>query len=367
MTSSASSTSPSTSLSTSQRLLVYGATGYTGKLVLARAAELGIDVLASGRDADKLKEVAAPYGFETYAVALNDTARLRALLDDFSAVLHIAGPFSATSEPMVSACLETSTHYLDVTGEIDVFEAIARRDEAARRAGVVLLPGVGFDVVPTDCLAAHTAARVDAPRRLRLALAGMGGGVSRGTAKTAVESLGDGLTLRRGGILIKRPSGSLERHFDFGAGPARAVGMPWGDVATAFYSTGIPDIEVYFALSGITPAILRASRFFTPLLRTQAVQDFLKRRVDALPEGPTEEERTATRTFILAEVEGEGGDVARSMLECPSGYALTPIAALEATMRAANGEAEAGFQTPATAFGADFVLDLDGCTRRDLD
>ena len=360
MTSSAPSTP-------SQRLLVYGATGYTGKLVLARAAELGIDVLASGRNADKLKEVAAPFGFETRAVALDDTARLRALLDDFAAVLHIAGPFSATSEPMVSACLETNTHYLDVTGEIDVFESIARRDEEAKRAGVVLLPGVGFDVVPTDCLAAHTAARVESPRRLRLALAGMGGGVSRGTAKTAVESLGDGLTIRRDGILIKRPSASLERHFDFGAGPTRSVGMPWGDVATAFYSTGIPDIEVYFALSGLTPTILRASRLFTPLLRMQFVQDFLKRRVDDLPEGPSEADRAGTRTFILAEVEGEGGDVARSMLESPSGYALTPVAALEATIRAARGAAKPGFHTPATAFGADFVLDLEGCTRRDLD
>ena len=353
--------------SSAERLLVYGATGYTGKLVLERAAALGLDVVAAGRNADKLKEVAAPYGFETKAVALDDGPRLRALLEDFSAVLHIAGPFSATSEPMVSACLATQTHYLDVTGEVEVFEAIARRDEEAKNAGIALIPGVGFDVVPTDCLAAHAAARVDAPYRLRLALAGMGGGLSRGTAKTAVESLGDGLTIRRDGILVKQPSGSLEYQFDFGAGPARAVGMPWGDVSTAFYTTGIPNIEVYFAMSGAVPGMLRASRFFTPLLRTQVVQDFLKRRVGRLPEGPTEDERSSSRSFILAEVEDGSGEVVRSLLECPSGYALTPVAAVEAALRAARGEAGNGLKTPAMAFGADFILDLEGCSRVDLD
>jgi len=351
----------------SPRLLVYGATGYTGQLVLEHAASLGIDVLAAGRDAEKLKGVASPFGFESRAVALDDGPRLRALLEEASAVLHIAGPFSATSKPMVDACLESGTHYLDVTGEIDVFEAIARRDEEAKEAGVVLLPGVGFDVVPTDCLAAHTAARVESPRRLRLALAGMGGGVSRGTAKTAVESLGDGLTIRKDGILIRRPSGSLERKFDFGAGPARAVGMPWGDVSTAFYSTGIPNIEVYFTLSGPAPALLRASRFATPLLRLGFVQDFLKRQVDAMPEGPNEADRNMSRTFIVAEVEGDDGSVARSLLEAPNGYAFTPVAAVEATLRLIRGEASPGFHTPATAFGADFVLDLEGTELRDLD
>ena len=350
----------------SQRILVYGATGYTGQLIVEEATQRGFEITLGGRDAAKLEALAGPLGLESRAVALDDAAGLRTALEDVAAVLHIAGPFSATAEPMLEACLATRTHYLDVTGEIDVFEAIARRHDEARAAGIVCLPGVGFDVVPTDCLAVHTAARIESPQRLRLVLAGMGGGLSRGTAKTAVESAGEGLRIRRDGVLVRLPSGSLERHFDFGAGPANAVAMPLGDVATAFYSTGIPDIEVYLVASGRMPAQLRASHWLAPLLRRRFVQDWLKRRIDALPEGPTEAERAETRSVLFAEVEGEGGECARSILETPSGYALTPLAALEAARRTVAGEVEPGFHTPATAFGADFILSLEGCTRRDL-
>jgi len=350
-----------------QRLMIYGATGYTGKLVAAEAVRQGLDVILAGRDPEKLKAVAEPLGCESKAIALADMPRLCAALEEVSVVLHIAGPFSQTSRPMVDACLKTGTHYLDVTGEIDVFEAIARRDAEAEAAGILLLPGVGFDVVPTDCLAAHTAARVEEPTKLRLAIAGMDGGVSRGTAKSAIESLGDGLRIRQDGILRTRPPGSLEHSFDFGAGPTRGLAMPWGDVATAFYSTKIPNIEVYFILAGSMPLFMKASRFVTPILRMPAVQQFLKNRVDSMPEGPDEATRTGTRALLLAEVEGPGGQFARSMLETPSGYALTPPAAVEAARRAAMGEAPTGFHTPATAFGADFILDLPDCRRTDLD
>ncbi len=348
-------------------ILIYGATGYTGKLVAAEAVRRGLDVVLAGRDPEKLKPLGERLDREVRAVPLADGPRLRALLEDFSAVLHVAGPFSQTARPMVEACLEAGTHYLDVTGEIAVFEAIARRDGEAKRAGLTLLPGVGFDVVPSDCLAAWTAARVEEPSALRLAVAGMDGGVSRGTARTAIESLGEGLLVRRNGILETRPPGSLERHFDFGAGPTRGVAMPWGDVATAFHSTGIPEIEVYLILSGRMPLLLKASRFAAPLLRRPTVQRFLKARVDALPEGPEERVRNETRALLLAEVEGPGDQLARTLLETPSGYALTPLAAVECARRVAAGEAPIGFQTPATAFGADFVLTLPGCVRTDLE
>lgn len=351
----------------SNRILVYGANGYTGKLVAAEAARRGLDVVLAGRNAEQVKAVAERYGFETRVFGLGDGPRLRVALEDCAAVLHLAGPFSQTARPMVDACLDTGTHYLDVTGEIDVFEALARRDARAREAGITILPGVGFDVVPSDCLAAHTAARVDDPVCLRLAIAGIGGRVSRGTAKTAIESLGDGLRVRREGILQRRPAGSLERHFDFGAGPTRAIAMPWGDVSTAFHSTGVPDITVYFVLSGAAPRLLKATRLLAPLLRKPIVERFLQRRVDALPEGPSEQEREGARAFLLAEVEGADGSLARSRLETPSGYALTPVAAVEAARRVAAGQAPTGFLTPSKAFGADFVLALEGCQRRDLD
>lgn len=351
------------------RVLVYGATGYTGRLIAAEAARREAPVVLAGRDRAKLDALAAEHDgrFETRVVALDDAVGLSAALQDVAAVLHVAGPFSATAEPMREACLATGTHYLDVTGEIDVFEAHARSDDDAKRAGIALLPGVGFDVVPTDCLANDLAARVEAPRRLRLALAGVGGGVSRGTAKSSVEALGAGLRVRRDGILVRRPPGSLERHFDFGAGPARALALPLGEVSTCFHSTGIPDVEAYLVVSGRIPAMLRASRWLAPLLRRRFVQDWLKRRADAGPEGPDADALDATRAFVLGEVEDEGGRTVRGLLETASPYRLTQRAALEAALRVARGEVEPGFQTPATAFEADFVLGVEGSIRRDLD
>ena len=345
---------------------VYGATGYTGKLIAAEAHRRGIPIVLAGRDAEELKRVAEPYGFATQVVALTEAGRLRAAIEDLECVLHVAGPFSETARPMIDACLATGTHYLDITGEIDVFEAAARRGAEAEAAGIMLLPGAGFDVVPSDCLAAHVAAKIEEPTTLRLAIAGMGTGVSRGTAKTMVESLGDGLRVRRNGILESRPTGSLQRGFDFGAGEALGVGMPWGDVSTGFHSTGIPNIEVYFALSGLAPTLLRASRFAAPLLRLPSVQRALKSAVDRRPEGPDANARDANRAVLLAEVEGRGGEVARARLETPNGYALTAESAVELALRAAHGEAHPGFQTPSSAYGADFVLGMAGCTRTDL-
>jgi short subunit dehydrogenase-like uncharacterized protein len=351
----------------SERFLIYGATGYTGQLLAEQAARRGLDVVLAGRSAGKLAPVAARLGLEPRVADLRRRDQLEAALADVDAVLHVAGPFAETSRPMVDACLATRTHYLDVTGELEVFEAIARRDDEARAAGVTLLPGVGFDVVPSDCLAAHVAARLESPTRLRIAIAGLGGGASRGTAKSAIGMLAKGLQIRSEGILATRPLGSLERHFDFGAGPARALAMPLGDVSTAFHTTGIPNIEVYVAMSGRLPGLMRTARLATPLLGLAPVQHFLKRRIDRGPEGPSEAERDATRCLILAEAEAPGEGVARALLETPSGYALTRDVGVEAARRVAAGDCPPGFQTPGRAFGADFILEFEGCLRSDLD
>ncbi|MBK7952261.1 MAG: saccharopine dehydrogenase NADP-binding domain-containing protein [Deltaproteobacteria bacterium] len=348
------------------RILIYGATGYTGKLVAREAARRGLDVVLAGRDRHRLDDVAREHGFEARAVALDDAAGLRAALADVAAVLHIAGPFSRTSKPMADACLETGTHYLDVTGEIDVFEALARRGEEALRAGVTLLPGVGFDVVPSDCLAVHVAKRIDEPKRLRIGLAGLGGGASRGTARTMVESLADGLRIRHQGVLVPRPFGRLEHRFDLGAGPLRALALPLADLASAFHSTGIPNIETYVVASGSLPNLLRLVERLRPILRLGFVQRFLSDRIDRLPEGPSDEARESGRSLVLAEVEGAGGLRAAAMLETPSGYAITQVAAVEAARRVAEGLAPIGFQTPATAFGPDFVLECSNSRRTDL-
>jgi short subunit dehydrogenase-like uncharacterized protein len=346
------------------RLLVYGATGYTGGLLAALAQERGLAPIVAGRSRAKVEAVAARLGVEARVAAVDDAASLREMLRGVACVISSAGPFAGTARQMFDACLAARAHYLDVTGEIDVFALGAAYGERALRAGVMLLPGIGFDVVPSDCLAAHVAARVGEPRVVRIALAA-GGTPTHGTAKTALATIGAPLRVRRGSALIELPSGSLVRSFDFGQGPVSCIGVPMGDVITAAYSTGAADVEVYMRGSGGLRFALRASQVLGPIVSSGMVQRALGRWIDRLPEGPSEEERLGTRAHVVAEAEGSRG-VARARLDTPSGYETTRLAGVEAARRILAGEAKPGYQTPATAFGADFVLSLPGVKREDL-
>jgi len=345
--------------------LLYGANGYTGELVARLAAARGHRPILAGRTADAVCALSDELGLERRLFSLDAPARIDEALAGMSLVLLCAGPFSRTSRPMADACLRTRTHYLDLTGEIEVFEALAGRDAEARSAGVMLLPGCGFDVVPTDCLAVHLRNRLPGARRLALGFQ-TGGRLSRGTATTAIEGLGRGGLVRRGGVLTAVPLAAKARTIDFGDGPRKAVVIPWGDVSTAWHSTGIPDIEVYIAAPLLLRALARASRLFGPVLGSPAVRRFLTARARAGAPGPTAEERRRGRALVWGEVEDAAGARAVSRLATPEGYTLTAHAALAVVERVLAGQAPAGFQTPARAYGPDFVLGIEGVTRTDL-
>jgi short subunit dehydrogenase-like uncharacterized protein len=266
---------------------------------------------------------------------------------------------------MADACLRAKTHYLDVTGEVAVFESLAARDREAKRAGVMLLPGVGFDVVPSDCLAAHLKRRLPSATRLALAIQGMGR-VSHGTATTMVENIDKGGLVRRGGKLTPVAAAWRTREVDFGGGPVKATTIPWGDVSTAFYSTGIPNIEVYAAAPAALRLMMSASRHLGWLLGSQAVQSFLKARIEKQPAGPTDAERAAAESRVWGEVEDDSGQKKGSRLRCPEGYTLTAMTALAIVERVLSGSVLAGFQTPSLAFGADFITEIEGVVREDL-
>lgn len=344
--------------------LLYGATGYTGALTAETATRLGNDLILAGRSPDAVRRLAATHGFEWRSAGLGDPAALDRLLAGVDVVVHMAGPFSATAAPMVEACLRTGTHYVDITGEIDVFEWIARRSTQIADAGIVALPGAGFDVVPSDCLAAHVAARLSDPRVLTLVIRA-GGAPSRGTAKTAIEGVG-AQRVRRGGRIVSLTEELVEVH-DLGEGPSRCVPVSWGDVSTAFHTTGIPDVTVLFQT---TPAIDRMASLAAParqLIRSGLGRWLARRAIDRGPAGPSERQRHKTNATILAIASDPDGTAARSMLRTPNGYTLTAETALTVADRVAAGHVAPGFHTPAGAFGPDFVLDFDGCVRVDLD
>ena len=345
--------------------LIYGANGYTGELIAREAVRRGQRPVLAGRSAEAVRALASALGLEHRAFALDDARAVDDALKGMTAILHCAGPFMRTFRPMADACLRARVHYLDVTGEIEVFERLAARDAEARAAGVMLLPGVGFDVVPSDCLAAHLKRRLPSATRLVLAFHSVGG-LSRGTATTMIENLHRGGLIRRNGVLTPVPAAWKTRKVDFGRGPRTVVSIPWGDVSTAYHSAGIPDIEVYTTATGPLLLAMRASRLLRPLLASSVVQSFLKKRVRSGAPGPNPEERARGRTVFWGEVTDEAGGRAVSRLHGPEGYTFTTLTALASVEKVLSGSAPPGFQTAAKAYGPDFVLGVEGVAREDL-
>ncbi len=341
--------------------LIYGAYGYTGDLIARLAKAEGLAPILAGRSAARLDPMAAELGLLKRVVGLGDPPTLDAALAGVDVVLHCAGPFSRTSRPMVEACMRTRTHYLDITGELEVFERCARKDAAAVDAGVMLMPGVGFDVVPSDCLAGHLKERLPDATHLILAFKSVGGATSHGTATTMVENLGGPNAVRRDGRIVPVRMGALARDVDFGRGPSPTLSIPWGDVSTAFYSTGIPNIEVYIGVPKSAVLGARVGGYLGALMRSSLVKKMAQRRVEAAPAGPTEQMRGSAFTLLWGEARSADARV-EARLRVPEGYTLTAATALEIARRVARDGAEPGFRTPAMAYGADFILEFEGVT-----
>ena len=346
--------------------LIYGANGYTGELIARFAVQQGLRPILAARNSQKVAPLAAELGLDCRAFALDNKQAIDSALADISVVLHCAGPFSQTSSPMVAGCLRSQVHYLDITGEISVFEEDASQDELAKTAGVMLLPGVGFDVVPSDCLAAHLKGRLPSATRLTLGFQALGR-ISRGTATTMVEAQHQGGLVRRDGVLTTVPAAFKTRSIDFGQGKVESVTIPWGDVSTAFYSTGILNIEVYAAFPASTRMLEFASRYFSWLLKLSAVQNFQKQLIQNQPPGPSKTERAEGKSYLWGEVEDSSGKRLSSLLQCPEGYTLTALTAVKIVQKVLAGEYTCGFQTPSKVYGADFILEFPGVVRENRD
>lgn len=347
------------------QFLLYGASGYTGQLIAEYAASFGLTPILAGRSEAKVKAMAESLGLEYRVFDLADAAALDAALKETPVVLHAAGPFMFTAKPMIEACLRTGTHYLDITGEIAIFEMAARMDKKAREAGIMLLPGAGFDVVPTDCLALHLKNRMPDATHLQLAFAGLGGGVSQGTAATMAENLGEGGAMRKDGKIVKVPMGHKSMIVPFRDKSLFVMSIPWGDVSTAYHSTGIRNIETYMGFSPSAYRWVKLQRYFNWLLRTNFVRNIVKKRIKERPAGPTPEQRARSKSFIWGRVANAEGKVLEAQLVTPEGYTLTALTSLLIAKKVLNGNAPIGFQTPAKAYGEDLILEVAGTERID--
>jgi len=343
--------------------LIYGANGYTGELITRYAVERGMTPVLAGRNAIAVESLAKKHHLDYRVFSLDEGYLIDQSLQNVDAVLHCAGPFSLTSRPMVEACLRNKKHYTDITGEIAVFEAAAAMDKRAENAGIMLMPGVGFDVVPSDCLARHLKDRLPSATHLSLAFYGMGR-LSHGTQATMTMNVGKGGAIRKDGKITGVPAAWKTQEIDFGEVTKTGVTIPWGDVATAYYSTGIPNIEVFTVVPPSNLKMMKMSRYLGWLLATKPFQDYLQKQIPA--GGPSDDERAKGKTLMWGQASDLNGNRVVSRQQGPEGYTITAIAALNIAEKILAGNFTPGYQTPARAYGADLVLEIDGVSRQDV-
>jgi short subunit dehydrogenase-like uncharacterized protein len=347
-------------------VLLYGANGYTGRLIADLASNYGVQLILAGRKEADIKAMGEQLQLPYKIFALEQEDILLETLREVKLVLHAAGPFSETADAMLKACMKTKTHYLDINGDISVFEKIKSLDAEAKQAGIMLMPGVGFDVVPTDCIAKHLHGQLPDMTDLQLAFATLGGGLSHGTAITMASKIGEGGAIRKNGKIVRTPLGAEAMMVPFYRGedlPLKemfVMNIPWGDVSTAHFTTGVPNIKTYTGVSKKVYNLLKFQGVFNWLLRTSFVRNIIRKKIKSLPAGPSKQQRAAALGMVWGRASNQNGTVVTASLCGPEGYTITAHAALIIVNKVLAGNFKPGYQTPASVYGEDLISEVPG-------
>ncbi len=336
------------------KILIYGAYGFTGKLIVQVAVDKGYNPLLGGRDKKKLQALAASYELDSRAYSVDDIKTWDEVLPDIDLLINCAGPFGLTVEHVVPACLRHKVHYLDITGEIDVFKYIASLTKEAQTAGVVLMPGVGFDIVPTDCLSAKLKEKLPSGTHLELAFQG-NSGISRGTALSMARRYHEGGSIRQNGKMVSVPIAYEVRDIDFGGKTRLCMTIPWGDVYTAYFTTGIPNIKVFTGVSQKTLNSLLSYKKLKGVARTAVAQWIMRSIIKKKVVGPSIEKRQTYYTYLWGKIWNDQGESVVLEMQTMESYQLTAFTAVRAAEVILEGNISPGYQTPAGAFGSDFI------------
>jgi short subunit dehydrogenase-like uncharacterized protein len=350
----------------SNQFLLYGANGYTGELIARYSGQFGLKPILAGRSKQAIESIAERLNLSFVVFDLSDKAALLDALRQVKLVVHAAGPFVHTAKQMIEACIEANVHYVDINGDVPVFEMIRLYNEAATGAGIQLLPGAGFDVVPTDCLAMKLKRNLPDAHVLQLAFAGLGAGISHGTALTMLGRLGEKSLIRKDGILTPIALGKKGMWVDFFAGKEKprkklwVMNIQWGDVSTAYFTTGIPNIEVYTAISRKWFRLLKFQGLFNWLLRTRWMRNYLRKKIEQRPAGPSDEQRAAAKSLVWGRATNKMGESVEMRMAGPEGYSITTFCVLLIAQKILNGNFKPGYQTPASAYGDGLIEEVQG-------
>ncbi len=345
--------------------VLYGANGYSGELIARFAAAYGLTPILAGRNKKVIKAMADRFSLPFRIASLEDAGALREMLKDQRIVVNAAGPYDITAPPMIRACLDTGAHYVDLNGDSDVFELLQRNSDEAIAANIMILPGAGFDVVPTDCLAYWLKQQLPDASHLELAFVILGSGLSRGTAITTLQKLGMPGAIRREGKLVPEPVGRRGRWIDFPAWHKKSfmMSIPWGDISTAYFSTGIPNIITYTGVSKGLWLFLKGQGLYNSLLRTPLMHRIIRRIINSRAPGPPDRVREKAMSLVWGWVTNPSGQTLTARMKCPEAYTLTAHSVLLVAVKVLAGNFKAGYQTPASAYGAGLVLEIDGVVR----
>lgn len=337
--------------------MIYGANGYTGRLIAEAAVARGEFPVLAGRNREAVRSLAEQLGCPWTAFAPPDASDGLLAVPNLRTVVNCAGPFSQTAFQLASACVLAAVHYLDVSGEVLVLQRVFSLHERAKRAGCVVMPGVGY--AHSDCLAVSVAESVGQATSLTLAFRGFGR-ASRGTARTAVEDLAQGGFLVRNSRLIPACEAQVRQAIPFASGTRHAASVTWGDLAIALRSTASSEITVFTEMPRTVAWLSPLLGLTKALLRWRWVRRGVERAVDRYASGPEPQERMRGAMEYWASATSATGQTVRRTMTTPNIYTLTADIVLEAVGRLASGTTLAGAVTPASAFGVDFLSALPG-------
>jgi short subunit dehydrogenase-like uncharacterized protein len=329
------------------RLMIYGATGYTGSLASEYAKSIGLEFIIAGRTTLKLQQLASSLNVLYRKLdVLDSPAHIDSSLKDIAVLLNCAGPFHRTARPLMEACIRNGVHYLDIAAELDSYEHAGELNKEAKNAKVMLMPGCGGSVAMLGCLAMHVVKRLNSPISIDIALH-VAGPVSRGSAISAQE--GAIITKPRLvlGRKVEQEDSQGSKEFDFGDGRGYVECSPivLPDLITLWKATGISNIRTFVHMfRAVFPS-----------------GDFAK-----FSTGPVAEERMANPYHAAVSIAAEDGTLRRAALHTVNGYSFTSIASIEAARQVMAGKFVLGFQTPVEVFGSEFVECVEGSIIEDL-
>ncbi len=346
--------------------LLYGANGYSGKLIARFAHQYGLRPILAGRNKEVIAALAQELQMDFRIADLNDAGALKNILTDVKLTVHAAGPYDLTAKQMIDACIAAGVHYVDLNGDLEVFEMIQGYDAQAKEKNIMLMPGSGFDVVPTDCLSLFLKSQLPDADKLQIAFVIKGSHLSHGTSITTLQKLGMPGASRKNGKITPEPVGQKGMWVDFPFDNERSfmMSIPWGDVSTAYHSTGIPNIETFTGVSKGLWVFLKFQVLFNWILRSKFVHRIITKVINSKSAGPADELRNKAVSLIRAKVENDKGKAVEAAMKCPEAYSLTALTTLLIAKKILNGEYKPGYQTPASAYGADLIMEIPGVERQ---